>query len=147
MGKKVTLILFTGTRATRVLFVCTLSLFHYIAKLSSWESPTIASKTLKILALLHMPVKAALVWVPELRVKIAIVGFLMFSCGSPVRAYWDEHKCDSILAVWGREYPAMTSQSSEKLNLQYSQPDRSTGMLLHIKSTYIPGILVYSTLF
>ena len=35
---------------------------------------------------------------------MAIVGFLMFCCGSPVRACWAKLKCDRILAVEGRGF-------------------------------------------
>ena len=38
----------------------------------------------------------------DFRVKMVIIGFLMFSCGSPVRACWAEHKYNIILAVFGR---------------------------------------------
>ena len=40
----------------------------------------------------------------EFRVKMAIIGFLMFSCGSPVRAWCVEHKYNQILAVWDRGF-------------------------------------------
>ena len=38
------------------------------------------------------------------RAKIAIVGFLLFSSGSPVRACWAELKYDRIVAVGGRGF-------------------------------------------
>ena len=38
------------------------------------------------------------------RVKIAIVGCLMFSCGSPARFCWAEVEYDWILAVGGRDF-------------------------------------------
>ena len=62
----------------------------------------------------------------EFKVKVAIIGFLMFSCGSPVRACRAELEYDIIVAVGSRG--AMTCQSSEKQDLQYSQPDRLTSM-------------------
>ena len=40
----------------------------------------------------------------KFRARVAIVGFLMFSCGSPVRSCWAELKYDRILAVGGRSF-------------------------------------------
>ena len=48
---------------------------------------------------------------PEFSIEIAIIGFLMFSCGSLDRSCWAELKYDRILAVGGRGIWAMTSQS------------------------------------
>ena len=41
---------------------------------------------------------------PEFRVKIAFIGFLMFSCGSPVRTCLVELKYGRILAVGDRGF-------------------------------------------
>ena len=62
---------------------------------------------------------------PEFRVKMAIIGFIIFSCGSPDRACWVEHKYDEDVALGVK-----VTKFRKKLDLQFSQPERLTGLVL-----------------
>ena len=52
-------------------------------------------------------------------VKIAIIGFLVSSCGFLVRSCWAELNYDKILAVGGRDSKLWLLKVQKKLHLQY----------------------------
>ena len=78
---------------------------------------------------------------PKLRVMITIItGFLMFSCGPPVRSCWAERKYNSIVGIgdWG-------SQSSETQNLQYFQVDSSSYQPFVLWRHFTSGVVSFSS--